>query len=137
MGEWKGEGTGEPGEGSGKFSFKADLNNKILVRKAHTVYPAKDGKPETIHDDLLIVYLDFSGNPFKAIYFDNEGHTINYGIKYYDKKIVFTSEWATGMPVFRLSYELLEEKSVNTKFEISNDNKNFTTYVEGISKKVK
>src|ERR1700733_9372822 len=69
IGEWKGEGSGEPGKGDGIFTFKTDLNDKILVRKAHSEYPATADKPAVVHDDLLIVYLDFSGNPSKAIYF--------------------------------------------------------------------
>src|ERR1700749_2872292 len=71
MGEWKGEGSGEPGKGGGVFSFKPDLDSKILVRKSHSEYPASGTKPAIIHDDLMIVYPDFPGNPSKAIYFDN------------------------------------------------------------------
>ena len=35
IGDWAGEGSGQPGQGGGTFSFKPDLNNKILVRKSH------------------------------------------------------------------------------------------------------
>ena len=137
MGEWKGEGSGEPGKGSGAFSFKTDLDNKILVRKAHSEYPGVSGKPATIHDDLLIVYLDFSGNPAKAIYFDNEGHTINYTISYNDKTIILLSDKISNMPVFRLTYTLLNDDSINTKFEMSQDGEKFMKYIEGVSRKVK
>jgi hypothetical protein len=43
------------------------------TRKSHSEFPAIESKPQTIHDDLVIVYLDLSGSPNKAIYFDNEG----------------------------------------------------------------
>ena len=137
IGEWKGEGAGEPGKGGGTFTFKPDLNDKILVRKAHLVYPAINGKPEIIHDDLLIVYSDFSGNPSKAIYFDNEGHSINYSINYTDSTIVLLSDKIPNISVFRLTYTLLDDKTVNTKFEISHDGEKFMMYVEGKSKKTK
>lgn len=137
MGEWKGEGSGQPGQGSGTFSFKVDLDKKILVRKAHSEYPSKDGQQPTIHDDLLIVYPDFSGNPSKAIYFDNEGHTINYAISYSEKSIVLISDPIPNVPTFRLTYILLENNMVNTTFEMSQDGKKFMMYVEGKSKKVK
>jgi hypothetical protein len=137
MGEWKGEGSGEPGKGSGIFSFKTDLDNKILVRRAHSEYPGPSGKPATIHDDLLIVYLDFSGNPAKAIYFDNEGHTINYTIDYTNKAIILLSDKISKMPVFRLTYTLLDNNSINTKFEMSQDGEKFMKYIEGVSRKVK
>lgn len=73
IGDWIGEGTGQPGQGGGTFSFKPDLDKKILVRKSHSEYPATENKPQVIHNDLMIVYLDNTGNPSKAIYFDNEG----------------------------------------------------------------
>ena len=137
IGEWVGEGSGQPGRGGGTFSFKPDLDQKILVRKSHSEYPASANKPEIIHDDLMIVYLDNPENPNKAIYFDNEGHTINYSITYSDKFIVLTSDKVPNVPVFRLTYSLLDDASVNTKFEMSQDGEKFFTYIEGKSRKLK
>jgi hypothetical protein len=137
IGEWKGEGNGQTGQGSGGFSFKTDLNDKILVRKSHSEYPATEKKPLIIHDDLMFVYLDFSGNPSKAIYFDNEGHTINYAITYAEKSIVLQSEKMPNVPIFRLTYSLLDNETINTKFEMSQDGEKFMMYVEGKSKKAK
>lgn len=135
MGEWIGEGSGQPGQGGGVFSFSLDLENKILVRKSHSEYPAKDNKPAVIHDDLMVVYLDYTGSPSKAIYFDNEGHTINYEISYSDKSIVLTSNKIPNVPIFRLTYSLLDINIVDTKFEMSQDGEKFITYIEGKSKK--
>ena len=87
-GEWIGEGSGQTGEGKGTFSFTNELDGKIMVRKSHSEYPSKN----IIHEDLMIIYSDYSGNPGNAIYFDNEGHTINYTITYTDKSITFLSE---------------------------------------------
>jgi hypothetical protein len=135
-GEWIGEGSGKPGKGEGSFSFKFDLDSNILIRKSHSVYPAADNSPGVIHDDLMIVYPDNSGVPSKAIYFDNEGHVINYSINYTDGSITFTSDKVTNTPVFRLTYTLLGNDTVNTKFEMSQDGEKFINYIEGISKKV-
>ena len=137
MGKWKTEINGTPGEGKGSFTFNTSLDKNILERHSHTVYPATGDKPETMHDDLLIIYKDFSGHPFKAIQFDNEGHTIRYDIKYKPGNIIFTSEWVTGMPVFRLTYTLLDDGMLNTRFEISKDGIAFQIYMEEKSKKVK
>jgi hypothetical protein len=134
VGDWKGEGSGQPGQGSGVFSFNPDLDNKILVRKAHSTYPAQGGRSATIHDDLLIVYLDVTGDPSKAIYFDNEGHTIHYSITYTDRSIVLLSEKIPNVPIFRLTYSYIDDLTVNTKFEMSQDGVKFMTYVEGRSK---
>ena len=133
LGTWTGEGSGRPGQGEGTFTFALDLNNQILVRKAHSTYPAANGRPATVHDDLMIVYTPASGAPSRAIYFDNEGHTINYSISYGNDSIVLISEMMPKMPVFRLTYTLLDEKMVNTTFEVSMDGQNFKTYIEGKS----
>ncbi|OWK74405.1 hypothetical protein CBW16_03070 [Flavobacteriaceae bacterium JJC] len=133
IGEWKGEGKGEPGKGGGTFSFKPDLDQKIIIRKSHSEYPATEKKPKIIHDDLMIVYSDFTGNAAKAIYFDNEGHTIHYSITYPEKSIVLTSDKMPNVPMFRLTYTLLNNGAVNTKFEMSQDGEKFMTYIEGKS----
>ena len=86
----------------------------------------------------MVIYPDVKGNPSKAIYFDNEGHTINYNISFSNsaKSIVFLSAKVANTPVFRLTYTLLDNKEVNTKFEISRDGSEFMNYTEGNSKRV-
>jgi len=137
IGEWVGEGSGQTGQGIGAFSVKPDLYNKILVRKNHSEYPAKGNKPQIIHDDLMVVYLDLTGSPSKAIYFDNEGHVINYGVTYANKTIVLTSDKSPNFPVFRLTYILLDNGTINVTFEISQDGDKFSIYTQGLCKKVK
>lgn len=135
IGKCAGEGSGQPGAGGGTFTFRTDLDKKILVRESHSEYPASGNKPAVIHNDLMVIYPEFSGNPVKAIYFDNEGYTINYSISYADKSIVLTSDKIQNVPIFRLSYILLENSMINTIFEMSQDGVNFTTYISGISKR--
>ncbi|MEI6122106.1 MAG: hypothetical protein WCQ95_00620 [Bacteroidota bacterium] len=137
IGEWKGEGTGQAGQGGGTFSFAFNLDKKIIERKSHSEYPATENKPLIIHDDLMFIYLDFTGTPSKAIYFDNEGHTINYTISYSDKSIVMISDKIPNVPIFRLTYSLLDNETINTKFEMSQDGAKFMSYIEGKSKKTK
>lgn len=135
IGEWKGDGSGQPGQGAGVFSFQEDLDGKILVRKAHSEFSIPD-KPTIVHDDLLIVYPGNAEVPSKAIYFDNEGHVINYSIYYVDNNIVLQSEKVGNTPIFRLTYSKIDDQSVNIKFEMSFDGTNFTTHVEGKSIRV-
>jgi len=137
IGEWKGEGSGQPGQGGGIFSFQPDLDGKILIRKSHSEYPASGNRPATIHNDLMIVSLDYTGNATKAIYFDNEGHIINYTISYAPNTIVLLSDKIPNVPIFRLTYSLLDSQMVNIKFEMSQDGEKFMTYIEGKSTKVK
>lgn len=138
VGNWEGEGSGKPGEGSGYFSFKFDLDNNVLVRNSHSEYPAAKDKAKTVHDDLMIIYSDNSGSPAKAIYFDNEGHVINYSITFpNDMDVVFTGEKIQNSPSFRLTYSKLAADLVNVKFEISRDGVYYITYIEGKSKRIK
>ncbi len=137
IGDWAGEGSGQPGQGGGTFSFAFDLDRNIIVRKSHSEYPETERNPKVIHDDLLIIYPDPAGARLKAIYFDNEAHIINYTVIVTDKEITMVSEKGADIPVFRLVYTLLDNETVNTKFEMSQDGKTFATYVEGKSKRTK
>lgn len=137
IGNWKGEGSGKPGSGGGTFSFTADLDNNIIIRKSHSEYPATDKKPKTIHDDLMIIYKHNTDFPSKANYFDNEGHVIYYQIEYNNSDIILTSTKTGNKPVFRLLYIKIDDETVNVKFEISPDGQKFAPYIEGVSKKVK
>lgn len=47
------------------------------------------------------------------------------------------SDKIPNVPIFRLTYTLLENESINTKFEMSQDEIKFMTYIEGKSKKMK
>jgi hypothetical protein len=136
IGDWKGEGSGQPGQGSGTFSFFFDLDRNVIVRKSHSEYPATEGKPKIIHDDLMIIYHDAASGQEKSIYFDNEGHTITYTVAYQEKSIVLTSTKIQDMPVFRLTYTLPGNDTVNTRFEMSQDGVKFIPYIEGISTKI-
>jgi hypothetical protein len=132
IGEWDGQGTGKPGDGTGGFTLQPDLDGKVLVRKNHANYPASNGRPAFSHNDLMVVYpADKSPN---AIYFDNEGHVINYAVRFNDSTgaIIFTSEPVAGAMRFKLTYTPVDKNKVNIKFEIAPPGKPdaFSTYIE-------
>ena len=131
VGDWVGGGSGEPGQGVGSFSFTPDLQQHIIVRRAHSEYPATSNKPAVVHDDLLIVYADQA----KAIYFDNEGHVIHYDIATDTKmkSATFLSTDPLPSPLFRLTYIQASDNQLTITFEISPTGKmqNFKTYLTG------
>jgi hypothetical protein len=135
IGDWVGEGNGQPGQGTGYFSMKPDLDGKILVRKNHTEYSATSQKPAFTHDDLMIIYADKPGELSNAIYMDNEDHTIHYTITFSGdgKTIVFTSTPSASIPTFRLSYTQLDTSTLNLKFEMAPPDHpdTFHLYLEG------
>jgi hypothetical protein len=139
IGEWVGEGNGQPGQGEGKFSFQTDLDGKILIRKNRTAFPETANSKAFVHEDLLIVYPGAEGTPQEAIYFDNEGHTIKYKVSFTENSIVLTSDLAANAPRFRLSYITIDSKTVKTDFEMASPQKpeEFKMYLSGKAFRVK
>lgn len=141
VGEWTGEGGGEPGKGSGGFSFGWDLQGKVLVRRNRAEYPATQGRPASSHEDLMVIYRREGSSPTKAIYFDSEGHVINYTATFSDdnRTLTFLSDAAQSTPQFRLSYMKGEEDAVRIRFEMAPPGKpdGFKTYLEGSARRQK
>ena len=134
-GEWVAQGGGQPGQGEGSFSFQYDLDKKVMLRKNISEYPAAGNKPAITHRDLMIIYTSNKEDSLNAIYFDNEGHTINYTINFADgdKTIQFVSNPRENMPGFRLTYNFPDKDNMTVNFEIapSGNALNFKSYVKG------
>ena len=113
IGDWAAKGDGATGASGGAYSFKAELNDQILVRHSYAEY---GGAAQQRHDDLLIVYAETPGKPMHAIYFDSEGHVIKYNVKPAANSVLFESDPAEPGPKYRLSYRLVE-KNLSGKFE--------------------
>ena len=126
IGDWAATGGGATGPSAGgAYSFKAELNDQILVRHSYGEY----GAGQQRHDDLLIVYAETPGKPMHAIYFDSEGHVIKYSVKPSANSVVFESDPAEPGPKYRLSYRLVE-KNLTGKFEIAEGgNAGYKTYL--------
>jgi hypothetical protein len=136
VGNWTGEGTGHPGEGTGAFSFIPDLQGRVLVRKSFAAYPAANGKPASRHDDLMIVYRDETSRQMRAMYFDSEDHVIPYSVKPADGGgVVFVTEGAPGTMRFRLTYSSTGTDRLKLKFEIAPPGKDFATYLEATARR--
>jgi len=140
LGEWVGEGGGAPGQGSGGFSFTADLQEKILVRKNRAEYPATKERPAYSHSDLMIIYPQPDGNKLRAMYFDNEGHVIDYAVEPSNDRssVQFRSEPSASNPGFRLTYKKTGTNTLALTFEIAPPGKpgGFATYVEATARRV-
>jgi hypothetical protein len=118
VGDWVGEGTGQPGEGTGGFSFRFSLDGKVLIRENWADYPKTKEREAFSHKDQMVIYREAATAPFKAIYFDNEGHVIHYAISA-GKDIQFVSEAAASSPRYRLTMRLTEPRVVAIEFEIA------------------
>ena len=135
IGEWTGEGGGQPGTASaGDFSFTPDLQGAILVRRSFAEYPAANGRPAFRHDDLTVVYRDAS-RQLKAAYWDNEGHMIPYTVRAAANGVVFESEAPRSATRYRLTYTNAGTGRVKIRFELAEPGKDFATYVEASARR--
>lgn len=119
LGTWNARAVNDPSVvASGTYSFRAELNRHIIAR--HTIAAGCKG-PEDFncqHGDLLYIYADASGQPLRAIYFDNEGHVIHYSVSTPTSTTAeFISDRAASGPQFRLFYDL-KDGVMNGKFQI-------------------
>ena len=108
-GTWSAAATGPNGVATtGSYTFRSELNRHAMVR-----YSTSDGAckaPASFdceHGDSLVVYQEAAGQPLKALYVDNEGHVIHYGVSTPSPgTAVFLSEGSAPGPRFRLAYAL-------------------------------
>jgi hypothetical protein len=136
VGEWQGEGDGQPGQSTGAATFRFELEGKALVRRSHADYPAANGRHASHHEDLLTLFAE--GGDLKALYLDNENHVIRYLVAAVPGGLAFTSEPAPG-PRFRLTYLRKAEALVTVRFEIAPPTapEAFKVYLEAVTRKVK
>lgn len=138
LGEWVGEGGGGPAQGSGGFTFSSDLQQRILVRRNYANYPATTDRPAYAHEDLMLIYQQ-PGAPTRAIYFDNEGHVINYAVTFFQDGdiITFLGEIQPSAPRFRFTYTKLGPGSVGIAFEIAPPGKpeEFAPYIRATAQR--
>ncbi len=137
IGNWTGIGSGKPGESAGFSSFLFELNQNILIRKNKVDFPAKPGeKSGPTHEDLMIIYQQTGDTLIHAIYFDNEGHVINYLAIFPAKQpsVIFESEGGEKSMRFRLIYELLADGQLSIEFAMAPSGGDFKTYTKGLAK---
>jgi hypothetical protein len=132
IGDWVGEGTGDPESGKGGFKFELQLDQQILVRQNRAEYPATKDKPALSHQDLMVIYPEGSG--WRAVYFDNEGHVIRYAVEFRaDGGATFTSADPAPAPRFQLTYTKLTTNTVGIEFAIAPTGKPFTPYIHAVA----
>lgn len=131
---WKllqGEWTAQDNNSEAVSKFYFDLDKNIIVRENHVEFAAQNGKPSSIHDDLMIIYPSSSFT--RAIYFDNEGHVINYSVSSTADTLNFISEKPKDAPVFRLRYIKISTVELQVSFAMAQPDKPdvFKPYLSG------
>jgi hypothetical protein len=140
IGDWTGQGGGDPGQGKGGFSIRADLQGKILVRKSYAEYPATKDRQAYRHDDLMIFYIDQKTKTIRAFYTDNEGHQINYEVSVSSdgKSCRLLGEIDPDAPRYRQTLTEEQPGRLRILFEIAPAGKpdEFAKYIEATAHKM-
>ena len=140
-GDWTGTGGGgEPGEVSASgMSFGYELRERVLVRKGFTAFRATASRGAFQHDDLTLIYPGDAGAAPRAIYFDDEGHSIEYTISVSDdgQRIECLSALRPDRPRFRFTYVFTGPDELKIRFEIAppGQPEKYTTHVEGSARR--
>jgi len=138
VGQWVSDPTNDPNQGTGKFSFRFDLGENILIRENRSILPANEASEENLHADLMIVYSEVPGAK-QAIYFDNEQHVIHYktNVSADQKTITLESEASSSSPQFRFTYNKIDENTLEARFEIASPGSQgqFSIYLQGKARK--
>jgi len=137
VGDWKGEGGGKPGQATaGGFSFNFELQGQVLVRRSFSEYAATSERPASRHDDLMIVFEEPGVKGLRALYFDSEGHKIQYSVGLSEDKrsLTFITEPAPSAPRYRfVYYRQPQADSLSFEFDIAPPGSPdaFSKYVDG------
>jgi hypothetical protein len=113
IGSWVSEGPASAGSGS--CSFRFDLDEHVIVRTNHAVLPASGA-----HDDFMVISPGATETQGRAMYWDNEGHVIEYSATWSPdgNTLTFLSKAGPG-PQFRLIYKKVDADSLTVSFEMA------------------
>ncbi len=135
VGEWKGKGGGEPGEGNYERTYKFIFNKQYIEVKNKSVYPPTDKKPQgEVHEDIGYISFDKSRHTFVLRQFHLEGFVNQYqldSISADGKMIVFISESIENIPAgwrAKETYRILDDNQIQETFELAEPNKEFEVY---------
>ena len=83
----------------------------------------------------MVIHVVPGTRNLEADYFDNEGHVIEYTVEVSrdGQRVVLSSEPEPSSPAFRLTYERVDDDTVDVAFAIAPPGKPgaFTTHVSG------
>jgi hypothetical protein len=135
IGSWTSPASSQPGQPvSGATTFSFDLDQQVIIRRSRAEFAPGPGEKEgQVHEDLLVIYRQPAEAGFRAIYFDNEGHTINYTVSFPARQpaVVFESEANQTSPRARLVYEAVEPDTLSIEFFVAPPGGEFVSHVKG------
>lgn len=144
IGEWTGQGGGEPGQGNYERSYQFIMNGKFIeVRNKSTFEPSASNAKGEVHEDLGYISYDRSLKKFRLRQFHIEGFVNQYlldSISPDQKTIVFVTESIENIPAgwkAKETYRILSDKELEETFELAEPGKEYQVYSKVLLKRVK
>jgi len=137
IGEWKGDGDGEPGKGSYERSYKFIFNKRFIEIRNKSVYPPKtENTAGEVHEDIGYISYDKGRKSFILRQFHTESFVNQYtleSISPEDKIISFITESIENLPAefrARETYKFINENEFEETFELAEPGKDFIVYTK-------
>ncbi len=142
LGNWQGQGHGEPGTGNYERQYRFIFNKKFVeIRNKASWAPTKDTPKGEVHEDLGYISYDKARKTYVLRQFHIEGFVNQYKLESISadgKKIVFVSEAIENIaPGWRAreTYQKMGENEFSETFELAPPNGEFAPYTTAILKR--
>ncbi len=144
LGEWRGEGGGEPGTGTYERSYALTLNgNFIEIRNKSTYLPTDKNPKGEVHEDIGYIFYDKGRKTFLLRQYHIEGFVNEYALESIspDKKtLVFVTESIVNIPKgwrARETYRLLDDGKLEETFDLAPPDKPYAPYSRVMLRKIR
>lgn len=140
IGDWSGDGGGQPGNATGRTSYRFEVGERAILRRNRAEVAASTGRPASVHEDLLVIYPGSKPGEARALYLDNEDHVIHYSATWSTdgKALTFVSDVSPSAPRFRMTYTIQSRDQHVLDFDMAPPGSpdGFKLYVSGTLKRV-
>ncbi len=144
IGEWKGQGGGEPGMGNYERSYRFIYNKNFIEARNKSVYPPSKENPKgEVHEDLGYISYDKARKTYVLRQFHIEGFFNQYRLESMapdGSKFVFVSEAIENIGAgwrARETYEKTSADEFTETFDLAPPGQDFSVYSKVVLKRVK
>lgn len=144
VGNWRGKGGGQAGDGKYERSYRVVLSGKFLEARNTAVYPPTEKNPKgETHEDVGYISYDKLRHTFVLRQFHVEGFVNQFAMDSISQdgmRITFTSESIENIPAgwkARETYDILSEDWFRETFELAPSGKEFEVYTIVMLERVK
>jgi hypothetical protein len=144
LGQWKGQGNGEPGQSKVERTYKLGVGGTFIVVDNRSVYPAQKANPSgETHVDHGLIGFDKQRKKYVMRQFHVEGFVNQYVLEELapdGKKLVWTTEAIENIaPGWRAreTYLIKSQNEFTEVFELAAPGKDFEVYTRSEFRRVK